>query len=348
MSEGGRYSVVRLERHWFVACAGKELGERPLARTIQGTPLVLFRDERGAPAALLDRCAHRNVPLSLGRCEGGGVRCAYHGWRFDGTGACREVPGLLDPAESANRRVPSFATREYDGFVWVCGSPGVEPEHAPFRFPFLDDRRYTIVRRSVRLRATLHAAIENALDVPHTAFLHGGLFRTPRGGREIEIVIRRGRDRVEAEYVGEPRPSGLVGRVIAPGGGEVRHVDRFILPSIAQVEYRLGDATHFVASAAFTPVDDFETVLHAAVALRLPPALALLRPLVTPIALRIVGQDARILGAQTDTVRRFGGERFAHTELDALGPYIGHLLRRAEEGKDGEGDGQVVRRRMRI
>ena len=79
--------------------------------------------------------------------------------------------------------------------------------------------------------------------MPHTLFLHGGLFRTAERRNDIEVIVRRREDGVEAEFVGEPRPSGIVGRLLAPGGGVVEHVDRFILPSVAQVEYRLGDAS---------------------------------------------------------------------------------------------------------
>jgi phenylpropionate dioxygenase-like ring-hydroxylating dioxygenase large terminal subunit len=59
-------------------------------------PLVLFRSQ-GRAAALLDRCPHRNVPLSLGRVLADGrLECAYHGWQFDYEGVCRKIPGLAN------------------------------------------------------------------------------------------------------------------------------------------------------------------------------------------------------------------------------------------------------------
>src|SRR5262245_26076824 len=89
----GHLSVARLARHWYVACRSGALGRRPVARTVLGVPLVLFRDAAGGAAALLDRCPHRNVPLSLGHVvPEGHLECAYHGWQFDGTGRCRLVP----------------------------------------------------------------------------------------------------------------------------------------------------------------------------------------------------------------------------------------------------------------
>lgn len=90
----GRFSVARVMRAWYVACESNELLETPLARTIYGQPFVLFRDGVGRPGALLDRCAHRNVPLSLGRVAEGRLQCSYHGWQYDGGGTCVKIPGL--------------------------------------------------------------------------------------------------------------------------------------------------------------------------------------------------------------------------------------------------------------
>ena len=121
----------------------------------------------------------------------------------------------------------------------------MEPPGEPYRFPLLG--RHALHHGAARVRAStgsLHAALENTLDVPHTAFLHGGLFRTAEKKNEIDVVVRRHGRRVEAEYLGEPRPQGLVGWLLAPGGGVVQHFDRFLLPSIAQVEYRLGTKSH--------------------------------------------------------------------------------------------------------
>src|SRR5258706_15323621 len=74
-------SVAKLTRFFYVACLAEELGASPLPRVIAGVPLVLFRSG-GRAAALIDRCPHRNVPLSLGRVLADGrLECAYHGWQ---------------------------------------------------------------------------------------------------------------------------------------------------------------------------------------------------------------------------------------------------------------------------
>jgi phenylpropionate dioxygenase-like ring-hydroxylating dioxygenase large terminal subunit len=346
----GHQSTTGLHGHWYVACLSSDLGRRtPEARTVLGVPMALFRDGDGRPAAVVDCCPHRNVPLSLGRVHDGLLQCSYHGWRFDGCGVCRAVPGLLEEPDRRARRVDTFPTAEQDGFVWVFPAGGAEPSTGPFRFPCVDEAGYETVRRSLSVTASLHAALENTLDVPHTAFLHGGLFRGGREPVDIDVVVRHTADGVEAEYLGEPRPPGLAGRILAPEGGVVSHVDRFVLPSIAQVEYRLG-RNHLVTTSAFTPVDELETRLHVAVTFRVRLPAQVVKAAVTPIANRIFAQDERILRHQSETIRRFGGEQFASTELDVLGQHVLRLLRRSERGEsDGVGDRPPERRfRMRV
>jgi phenylpropionate dioxygenase-like ring-hydroxylating dioxygenase large terminal subunit len=325
-----------LAHHWFIACEGSELRRRPIARMIQDTPLVLFRDGDGTAAALLDRCPHRNVPLSAGRMTDGLLECSYHGWRFDGSGACRLVPALASEPDRKARHAVTYPTVEQDGFVWVYSTPDVTPMREPYRFPTVD-ARYATIRRSVTMPGPMRHALENALDVPHTAFLHGGLFRTAARRHDIEVRIHRDGGGAVAEYVGEPRPSGLVGRVLSPGGGTVEHFDRFIMPSIAQVEYRLGDASHLLNTAAMTPVSASETRVWAVIQLRLPVPSRLVAPLITPIAMRILGQDSAILRLQAKSIQRFGGEDFTSTEIDVLGPHIWKLLAAASDGGEAPG-----------
>ena len=334
----GRTSAVELPDEWYVACLSSELsGRRPVARNVLGTRLCLFRDGEGGAAAVVDRCPHRNVPLSIGRLRDGLLECRYHGWRFDRSGACRAVPGLCgDDPDRRGRAAESVPCVEQDGFVWVFpGSAEPPPGGPPFRFPCVADPHYDTVRRSLRSAGTVHAVAENALDVPHTAFLHGGLFRgAGREPVEIEVVVRTGPDRIEAEYIGEPRPPGVAGRLLAPGGGVVQHWDRFILPSIAQVEYRLED-NHLLVTSALTPVTPTETRLHSAVTFSLRVPHAVIKALVPPIAALIFAQDARILRRQAETIDRFGGEQFSSTEIDVLGQGILRLLRRAGRGEPG-------------
>lgn len=331
-------SVVRLPHCWFILALSEELGSKPIARTLQGVPLVLFRDGEGKAGALLDRCPHRNVPLSCGSVEGGELQCAYHGWRFDRQGACKHIPSLVGQPDAKAQRASSYAAHEQDGFIWVYSSPdsdGAPAGPPPYRFAKAGAPGYTNVRQVVEAPGTLHATIENALDVPHTAFLHRGLFRSKSRNLTIEAHVTRTRDRVVAEYIGEPRPPGFVARVLSPSGGIVTHFDRFILPSIAEVEYSIGDENHFLVASAMTPVSDFVTRVFALVAYKLRIPGALIKPIIKPLALRIFNQDSAILGKQSETIKRFGGEQFASTEIDILGRHIWRLMKNAERGDLG-------------
>ena len=296
---------------------------------------MLFRAKDGAPAALLDRCPHRNVPLSIGKVVEGQLQCGYHGWCFDAGGQCRKVPGLVEETDVSlkSRAAEAYPAKEQEGYVWIYSTPGAAPSSEPYRFPHVNDPAYTTVRRRYEVKASVHAVAENTLDVPHTAFLHGGLFRTAEKKNEIEVVVRRFATHAEAEYLGEPRPSGIAGRLLAPGGGVVQHFDRFLLPSIAQVEYRLGPNSHLLTTSLMTPVSDFLTRVFAVVTFKLPLPAWLVKPFLTPIGLRIFGQDSVVLKKQTEAIVRFGGERFTSTELDVLGHEVWRLLKQASTGE---------------
>ncbi len=330
---------------WYVLCTSRELRAKPRALRLMDLPLVVFRDAHGKPGALLDRCAHRNAPLSAGRVRADTLECPYHGWQFDCGGACRHVPGLRDGAELPSRRVPSHATCEQDGYVWVYGRASVEPQTEPFRLPAIGRPGYTTVQRVVDSRAGVFAVVENALDVPHTAFVHRGLFRGSGKVNTIRAIVTRTQTGVQAEYVDEPRPRGLAARILSPGGGVVTHYDRFFLPTIAQVEYALGADTHFLVTALCTPIDDTSTRLFATVTFRTRLPGWLIKPVLNPVAMRIFQQDSAILRLQSQTIERFGGEHFASTEIDLLGPQILRMMRLVQEGKPAH-DGKEWRREV--
>lgn len=335
---GWKTHVVRVEEAWYPAGFSDEIGsKRPVARTILGVPLAVFRDGAGAPRAVLDRCPHRNVPLSLGDVSPeGDLRCRYHGWQFDGAGRCTKIPGLpiVDGAscDKPGRRCTSFPVVEQDGIVWVWASATTAPTAPPFSLPQTTWPGYLTIRRQTPIRGTLYSTLENILDVPHTSFLHGGLFRQADKKHPVEAIIRRDERGVEVEYVGEPRPAGIAGRIISPSGGVVTHFDRFFLPSVAQVEYRLGEENHLVTTTVCTPVSESFTRMYTVLSLRTRVNATLLAPFIVPFAWLIVKQDADVLAAQTDLVARFQGEKFSSTPLDVLGAHILMLLKRAERG----------------
>ena len=113
---------------WYVAAWSKEVGRNLLARRILDEPVVLFRQKDGTPAALLDRCAHKLAPLSMGRLVDDVVQCGYHGMEYDCTGQCVRVPGQAKVPRNA--QVRSFPLIERYNAVWIwTGDPArADPE----------------------------------------------------------------------------------------------------------------------------------------------------------------------------------------------------------------------------
>jgi len=329
----GRYSVAHVFDAWYAACRADELSTTPIERTVLDQPLMFFRDKTGRAFALLDRCAHRNAPLSLGSVDAQGrIACPYHGWRFDGSGACREVPGFAteNPA-GGGRSVAAFSVRELDGFVWVWARAGVEPATEPPRIPHIDDPDYVTVIREYDVECTMHAALENALDVPHTAFVHRGDFRG-KESREIEAVRRRIPGGVEVEYIGEPPLSGAT--VDAEGRPIVsEHWDRYFVPALAQVEYKSSGDRHLISTLPHTPVSDFRTRFWLVSCWKVPAHKRdEMRPVIEKQLDTILGQDVEILRQQTRRIRELGGESYRSTPLDLMGPEILRMLELAAQG----------------
>jgi phenylpropionate dioxygenase-like ring-hydroxylating dioxygenase large terminal subunit len=319
---------------WYPACESPDLGRAPLEISIMERPVVLYRDASGTARALEDRCPHRNVPLSFGRVHRDGtLECGYHGWRFDGAGRCRAVPGLCDGSgpDAPARSVPAHPTTERDGFVWVWANPASTPAGEPIRLPVMEGTGAGRVVFQIDLRCTLHAALENHLDVPHTAFLHRGIFRGSDPS-EITAVRRDVPDGVEVQFLGEP--VGFSGfRLGRDGDLTFEHWDRFLLPSTAQIEYRVREWLRITNTILHLPVAPALTRAWFVVQWTTPVPARLLRPVVALRGRRILGQDAAVLAAQSENIRRFGGERYTSTEIDLLGPAIWRLLRRAARGE---------------
>ena len=106
----------RVRAYWYIAATARDVGRGPIARTVLGEPLVLFRDPDRRPVALLDRCLHRNMALSAGRVADGCIECPYHGWRYDSRGRCVQVPSLgVDRAIPAFPPLPAYPAVESDG-----------------------------------------------------------------------------------------------------------------------------------------------------------------------------------------------------------------------------------------
>jgi len=163
---------------WYVAAYTSELvAERLLARTICGEPVVLFRDSTGTPHALLDRCWHRLLPLSLGELENGRIRCMYHGLEFDGDGRCVKIPGVERIPTAA--KVRRFPLVEHDGFVWIWLAALPPGEVRPPDLPWQQRSDLAVCSAQRRVACDFRLLIDNLMDASHLAFVHRGTLADP-------------------------------------------------------------------------------------------------------------------------------------------------------------------------
>lgn len=307
---------------WLIACLSPELGRTaPLGIVADKCPVVLFRDANGSPAALEDRCAHRNSPLSLGSAINGALTCRYHGWTYAGDGAVVDIPALCEQDRAQGHfKIRSYHTAEQEGFVWIALSEQ-PPGSPPPRFPNLTTAGWTSFVMKTRFKAPMEACLENFLDCPHATFLHRYWFRTPTA-KPVKATVRTLADGAEAEFFEEPREKSAVWWLLAPRGGPMRHTDRFIAPRTSRVDYQFPGGLHYTITSSCTALSDLDTEVYTVITFRYWWMGPLVRLLFQPLARRIIRQDVDMLGAQYENVRRFGGPKFASTHADLLGRHI--------------------------
>jgi phthalate 4,5-dioxygenase len=166
-----------VRRYWIPALYAHELAEpdgAPVRVKLLGERLVAFRDTKGRVGLLDERCPHRTASLFFGRNEECGLRCVYHGWKFDIEGNCVDQPS--EPADSNFKhkiKQTAYPCLERGGLVWAYMGP---PELRP-PFPELEwaavPASHRFVTRHLQECNWLQA-LEGGFDTSHLSFLHGG------------------------------------------------------------------------------------------------------------------------------------------------------------------------------
>jgi vanillate O-demethylase monooxygenase subunit len=177
---------------WYVAGFGHELEPGKLiSRTFMDERVVMYRKADGAPAALIDRCPHRFVPLHIGKVKGDALQCGYHGLEFGADGMCTHNPHG-DGKISSSMKVKSFPLVEQGDLMWIWlgAVEKADPALIP-RFPSLAFG-YKTVFGYMRVEAAYQLVNDNLLDLSHAQYVHpilqsgGDLldFQPPEGGFE--------------------------------------------------------------------------------------------------------------------------------------------------------------------
>jgi phthalate 4,5-dioxygenase oxygenase subunit len=252
-----------MREYWLPAMISTELPGPdcdPVRVMMLGEQLIGFRDTEGRPGLIANLCPHRGASLFFGRNEESGLRCVYHGWKFDVDGNCVDMPN--EPAESnfkSRIKASAYPVKEHGGIIWVyMGSREVPPPLPGIEAAAYDEGEY-------RVQATLREcnwlqALEGDIDTVHAAFLHGGQYRPeyyPEGTfNYYESSQRFARFlALDTEYgclYGAGRPAG-------PGRTYWR-VGQFMFPFWTQPAPGL--LGYKILSTCWVPLDDHHTLSY--------------------------------------------------------------------------------------
>jgi vanillate O-demethylase monooxygenase subunit len=183
-----------LRNAWYVVACDHEVGRSLLARTICGEPIVLFRTQDGQPAALENRCCHRNAPLSAGKLIDDEVQCGYHGLVFNRQGRCVLIPSQTAIPPGAEIR--AFPAVERHRWIWVwTGDPARADETLIPDLHWQGDPGWHNVGGYFHAKANYQALIDIQLDNTHAQYVHpttlanvGAVRATPRVKREADAI----------------------------------------------------------------------------------------------------------------------------------------------------------------
>lgn len=325
---------MQFQDFWYIVAASGELrADEALARCVLGQRLVCFRGPDGAPAILPDRCLHRNAPLSLGSVRDGEVTCPYHGWRYASNGRVTKIPSQSPKADHGHCLIP-FDSLEIDGYVYVRLKRSEGFTNAPWRYAHHGAQGWRHVRFSNRFANTVTNCVENFIDIPHTAFVHTGIFRTTQGQR-LAAVVERKDGAVKVVYQNERANLGTWSWFLNPKGEEIRHTDSFFVPNVTCVTYEIGKHT-FIITSQSVPVgtdDGGDTLVYTDLTYNFGVFNDIARPFVRHYGQRVIDQDVRILAAQMENITQYGAE-FHDTPADVIHRYVESLRAALARGQD--------------
>jgi phenylpropionate dioxygenase-like ring-hydroxylating dioxygenase large terminal subunit len=166
-----------IRQYWLPVFTTSELPDPdgpPVRTRLLGENLIGFRVTSGKVGLIQANCPHRGASLFFGRNEGEGLRCAYHGWKFDCEGACVDMPN--EPEESTFKskiRARAYPCVERNDIVWTYMGPRLTPPPLPDLEPNLLPRGQYAIQKALR-ECNWFQGLEGDIDTSHLSFLHLG------------------------------------------------------------------------------------------------------------------------------------------------------------------------------
>lgn len=244
-------------RYWIPALMAEELPEPdcpPVRVKLLSERMIAFRDTQGRLGLMDEFCAHRGVSLWFGRNEEDGLRCPYHGWKYDVTGQCVDVPS--EAAESGycqKIKLKSYPLVERGGVLWTyMGPPELQPALPEFEFAMVGPKHRYISKRIQE--SNYLQAMEGGIDSSHVSFLHSGaLERDPlfKGAKGNQYNLQ---DFAVKFEVVESEGGLLIGaRRNAENGNYYWRITQWVMPCFTAIPPR-GD--HSIHGHFWIPIDD--------------------------------------------------------------------------------------------
>lgn len=223
----------RLEPFWYPVLPAANLADEPVAVTVLGRAVVLWRDSDGHSAALDNRCRHRSALLSEGHVDAAGhLNCPYHGWVFARDGRCLSIPQQPDQPISSQYGVRGYRVAEHCGLIWI--SLREDPTLPLPHLPRAGDRRFRHIQGFHEVwQCSPFRVIENGLDNFHHHFVHQGVLDAPSAIPDpIAGPIRTTEDGLEFRIPLSLRATATLESTIASGLEqlEVQRTVRWIAP----------------------------------------------------------------------------------------------------------------------
>ncbi len=206
-----------LRRYWYPVAFQKDLDEWPIKKVrLLGEDFALWKTPEGGYGIMQERCPHRHASMVYGVVEPGGLRCGYHGWKFDCEGVCTDQPAEPDKS-SFKDNIKAFAGKAepLGGMVWVYIGPLPAPELP--RFDVFVDRGFKDVGHSV-LPCNWLQIMENSVDPHHVEWLHGNYFRFI--GEQQGFVAPTGFQKKHVKVGFDPMEWGILKRRVLEGNTE--------------------------------------------------------------------------------------------------------------------------------
>jgi phenylpropionate dioxygenase-like ring-hydroxylating dioxygenase large terminal subunit len=243
--------------YWIPALLSSELAEPdcpPVRVKLLSEKLIAFRDTEGRLGLIEEFCAHRRVSLWFGRNEENGLRCPYHGWKFDVTGQCVDIPSELPGSTHCQRiRMVNYPLIERGGILWTyMGPPDRQPALPEWEFAMVPDAHRFVSKRWQECNWL--QALEGGIDSSHVSFLHRGdletdpVFKGAKGNKYNMGDLMPVFDVVES-------PGGLYigARRNAEDGNYYWRITQWVMPAFTMIPPR---GNHPVHGHFFIPMDD--------------------------------------------------------------------------------------------